>query len=202
VNFENNTSNKFQLNVLRPICHDNHDRRFFPPPNVVPYDLYVLMKVLCVAEKPSVAKTIACILSAGASTSQAGRDQYCRNFCFPYRLAPGHGLPGVGVGSIDVVVTSVRGHLTQSDFSNEYREWRSCRPASLLTAPIVTSIGTEYKKIAQNLSEQVRDANLLLIWTDCDREGEHIGSEIVQLCRKAVRNITVKRAKFSAIINE
>lgn len=39
-----------------------------------------------------------------------------------------------------------------------------------------------------------------MIWTDCDREGEHIGSEIVSVCRRANRNIRVKRAKFSAII--
>lgn len=39
-----------------------------------------------------------------------------------------------------------------------------------------------------------------MIWTDCDREGEHIGSEVAQVCRKANPRIRVKRAKFSAII--
>lgn len=41
---------------------------------------------------------------------------------------------------------------------------------------------------------------MLMIWTDCDREGEHIGKEIANVCRKAKRNIIVKRARFSAII--
>jgi len=41
---------------------------------------------------------------------------------------------------------------------------------------------------------------MLMIWTDCDREGEHIGSEIASVCRRAKRNIIVKRARFSAII--
>lgn len=39
-----------------------------------------------------------------------------------------------------------------------------------------------------------------MIWTDCDREGEHIGSEIMAVCRKANPRIRVKRARFSAII--
>ncbi len=41
---------------------------------------------------------------------------------------------------------------------------------------------------------------MLMIWTDCDREGEHIGSEIAAICRRVKRNIVVKRARFSAII--
>ncbi|WAQ88490.1 hypothetical protein PtA15_9A617 [Puccinia triticina] len=39
-----------------------------------------------------------------------------------------------------------------------------------------------------------------MIWTDCDREGEHIGSEIVSVCRAAKPDIIVLRARFSAII--
>lgn len=39
-----------------------------------------------------------------------------------------------------------------------------------------------------------------MIWTDCDREGEHIGSEVADICRKANPRIIVKRARFSAII--
>lgn len=56
--------------------------------------------------------------------------------------------------------------------------------------------------IARNLQSEARSAQMLMIWTDCDREGEHIGSEIVGECRKANRNIEVKRARFSAIIAE
>lgn len=41
---------------------------------------------------------------------------------------------------------------------------------------------------------------MLMIWTDCDREGEHIGAEIASVCRRVKGNIVVKRARFSAII--
>lgn len=56
------------------------------------------------------------------------------------------------------------------------------------------------KPIERNLQREARQADLLMIWTDCDREGEHIGSEIVEVCRKVNRGIIVKRARFSAII--
>lgn len=48
---------------------------------------------------------------------------------------------------------------------------------------------------------EARKADQLMIWTDCDREGEHIGSEIANVCRKANPRIVIKRARFSAIID-
>lgn len=39
-----------------------------------------------------------------------------------------------------------------------------------------------------------------MIWTDCDREGEYIGREIVEICMQSNRNITVKRARFSSVV--
>lgn len=39
-----------------------------------------------------------------------------------------------------------------------------------------------------------------MIWTDCDREGEHIGSEIASVCKEVKRSVIIKRARFSAII--
>lgn len=42
-----------------------------------------------------------------------------------------------------------------------------------------------------------RQARGLFIWTDCDREGEHIGSEIERAAKKGNAQIQVKRAKFN-----
>lgn len=38
-----------------------------------------------------------------------------------------------------------------------------------------------------------------MIWTDCDREGEAIGAEVVAVCREARTTLDVYRAKFSEI---
>jgi DNA topoisomerase III len=40
---------------------------------------------------------------------------------------------------------------------------------------------------------------MLIIWTDCDREGEHIGSEIVEICRATNSRLDVYRARYSAV---
>lgn len=55
------------------------------------------------------------------------------------------------------------------------------------------------KPIADNLRQQVRTADVLFIWTDCDREGESIGGEVVDVCRQVKPNIQVWRAHFSAM---
>ena len=45
--------------------------------------------------------------------------------------------------------------------------------------------------VAQNLEYEARYAAHLVIWTDCDREGENIGAEIVEVCRRSNPNIQV-----------
>lgn len=152
------------------------------------------MRILCVAEKPSIAKSIAGILAGGHPSNRPGKDKFCRNYDFQYRM------PGVQ-GMVDMTVTSVRGHLTNADFGPEYKAWYSCSPADLFTAPILTKVSDDAKAIGLNLRNEARNADALMIWTDCDREGEHIGSEIVAEVRKVRRNIRVMRARFSAIID-
>ena len=56
--------------------------------------------------------------------------------------------------------------------------------------------------IAQNIESQARYAQALFIWTDCDREGEHIGTEIRGLARRGNPSLEIKRARFSNIERE
>ncbi|OCF45893.1 DNA topoisomerase III [Kwoniella heveanensis CBS 569] len=154
------------------------------------------MKVLCVAEKPSIAKNITEILSGGRWQTRASRNKYIKNYDFDYRLpAP----LGDGRGA-NFTVTAVLGHLTSSDFDNDHRGWQSCDPFVLFDAPILTYVDSDKKSVEQNLQNEARHSDMLMIWTDCDREGEHIGSEVATVCRKVNRNLVVKRARFSAII--
>lgn len=70
----------------------------------------------------------------------------------------------------------------------------------MFDAPIITKVKKENEGISRNLKSEARSAQTLMIWTDCDREGENIGSEIASVCRQAKQGITVRRARFSAII--
>lgn len=53
------------------------------------------------------------------------------------------------------------------------------------------------KAVARNIAEQAARSKALFIWTDCDREGEHIGTEVRKEARRGNARILVKRAKFS-----
>ena len=99
-------------------------------------------------------------------------------------------------------VTAVAGHITAYDFHESLRKWSSCEPFSLFDATVEVQVASDKKSIEQNLATQARRCDMLMIWTDCDREGEHIGMEIARVCRKAKRDIQVKRARFSAIIGQ
>ncbi|KAI9658943.1 MAG: DNA topoisomerase [Bathelium mastoideum] len=96
-------------------------------------------------------------------------------------------------------MTSVAGHLISTEFESRYRAWGSCNPAELFDAGITTFVQDDKKVIAKNIETQARYCSKLFIWTDCDREGEHIGTQIREIARKSKPNIEVIRAKFSNI---
>lgn len=114
-----------------------------------------------------------------------------------------------------MVFTSVSGHLLNYDFTRDHSSWHSCSPVELFDAPVVKQCPVEKQKdrrqknappnaklIRQNLEFEVRFCDALIIWTDCDREGENIGYEVIDVCRKIKPNIRVYRAKFSEITSQ
>ncbi|EAU90946.2 hypothetical protein CC1G_02333 [Coprinopsis cinerea okayama7 len=147
------------------------------------------MRVLCVAEKPSISKSITQILSGGQFRTTNTALGYIKNYEFDYPQT-----------RATFVVTCVTGHLTSTDFTEQHRGWHSCDPSALFDAEVQTFVPQDKKAIETNLKNQARYADMLMIWTDCDREGEHIGMEVVNVCRRVRPNIQVKRARFSAII--
>ncbi|KAL9097947.1 MAG: hypothetical protein Q9163_006296 [Psora crenata] len=94
-------------------------------------------------------------------------------------------------------MTSVLGHLNELDFPKGLRNWNSCSPEHLFDAPVVDDIAEDKKPIAENIKYEARSARSLFIWTDCDREGESIGSEIRKVARGGNQGIEVKRASFN-----
>ncbi|KAF3897584.1 DNA topoisomerase [Trichophyton interdigitale] len=151
----------------------------------------MVSKILCVAEKPAIAKLVAQHLSGGRiRTSGIEGNQYVKNHEFDFTFGPPW-------GSCSVVMTSVLGHLTASDFEPRYRNWNSCNPSQLFAANVIIAVDKENLGIARNIKRQARDSRALFIWTDCDREGEHIGSEVRDQAVLGNPSIEIKRAKFS-----
>lgn len=132
--------------------------------------------------------------------------QYVKNYEFDFAFGPPW-------GNCSVTMTSVIGHLYGLDFPQEYRKWHSCRPAQLFDVPVTETIDEvrgnqccrncwlmiqkDKKAIADNITRQARYSRALFIWTDCDREGEYIGSEVRQAALKGNARLEVKRAQFS-----
>ncbi|KAJ5500208.1 hypothetical protein LT330_002309 [Penicillium expansum] len=148
-------------------------------------------KILCVAEKPAIARAVATHLSGGAFQTHAIRgNQYVKNYEFDFNF-------GGAWGNCSVTMTSVVGHLTGLDFDRQYKGWMSCPPGSLFEAPVQETVDKDKIPIADNIRNQAKYSKALFIWTDCDREGEHIGSEVRNQALAGNARIEVKRAKFS-----
>ncbi|KAL0581930.1 DNA topoisomerase [Marasmius crinis-equi] len=150
-----------------------------------------MARVLCVAEKPSISKAITQILSGGRFSTRDTRSKFIKNYDFDYPQT-----------NSEFTVTAVAGHLTETEFTDAHRKWNSCDPVDLFDAPIITYVKSDYKAMEINIFNEAKRASTLMIWTDCDREGEHIGSEIANVARRAKPGITVKRARFSAIVGQ
>ncbi|OMH83721.1 DNA topoisomerase 3 [Zancudomyces culisetae] len=136
-------------------------------------------KVLCVAEKPSMAKAIAEILSKGRYNRRQGKNKYCGNYDFMYQFNRGRG--GRGGNNVAVTMTSLLGHLMELRFTEEYRNWSSVDPIRFFSIGVEKAIvNKDMIAVAKNIEMESRYADELIIWTDCDREGENIGEEIKQ----------------------
>ncbi|CCE79586.1 Piso0_001663 [Millerozyma farinosa CBS 7064] len=147
------------------------------------------MKILCVAEKPSISKAVSHILSGGKTKVRNSRNKYVKNYDFKFDF------PGVGL--CDVTMTSVMGHITNIDFPTQF-SWGRCNPGRLFDAPTIDNVSN--KEVYENISNEARRCNRLMIWTDCDREGEFIGHEIFSAAVKGNPSLRVEdiwRSQFS-----
>ncbi|XP_031765150.2 DNA topoisomerase 3-alpha [Galleria mellonella] len=149
-----------------------------------------IMKYLNVAEKNDAAKNIALHLSRGTSRRCEGLSQFNKIYEFEIEV--------MGQKS-QMVMTSVSGHLLALEFVGSYKNWQSCDPLLLFDAPVFKYCPENYDKIKKTLEREVRSCHGLIIWTDCDREGENIGFEIIEVCKAIKNNLNVFRAKFSEI---
>ena len=149
--------------------------------------------VVCVAEKPSLALSIASFLSDGKHVTRRGHLDV-HEFARPHEGA-----------LCDFRVTAVTGHVLSIDFPARFQSW-DVDPSSLFDAPVVKKEASKGSRVVEHLEREARGAARLILWLDCDREGENICFEVMDACVPVMRSVkdprfapAVRRAKFSAV---
>jgi len=72
------------------------------------------------------------------------------------------------------------GHLLESDFGPGWKGWRSCAEGDLIdpqVSRLVTGVRRDCESQETLLKAEARGADWLILWLDCDREGEAICHE-------------------------
>ncbi|KAI6653680.1 DNA topoisomerase 3-alpha [Oopsacas minuta] len=148
------------------------------------------LKVLCVAEKNDAAREISRLLSNNQSSRREGLSKFNKIYEFSCEMLN---------NNASVSMTSVSGHLMTYDFTGPFKGWEKCPPVALFSAPILSFCPENYQPIKKTLEREAKKNEVLVLWTDCDREGENIGAEIRDVCLSANNRIRVYRARFSEI---
>lgn len=82
------------------------------------------------------------------------------------------------------------------------KSWRSVDPGDLFRERIKKFVTGPNEEVASNIRSESRSSQKLFIWTDNDREGEHIGFEVAEVARMGNSNLTtenIHRAVFNNI---
>ena len=138
------------------------------------------MRKLVITEKANAARRISTILSDGKSktTKMNGANVITFN-------AKGD----------EYYVISLRGHIIELDYSDEFNDWGASSPVDLVYAPQVKTV--KVKSTLNAIKSLMDSVDEIIIATDFDREGELIGLETVKIAESDMSK--VRRARFSAL---
>ncbi|RHZ74167.1 hypothetical protein Glove_227g145 [Diversispora epigaea] len=150
--------------------------------------------VLMIAEKPSLAEAISKLLAPGGQyktrKSVTPVHEYLSEFrgsSFKYKFK----------------FTAVTGHVYSLDFDRKHNNW-DIDPILLFDASTIKQESS--KSICRHLQQESKDVDYVVLWLDCDREGENICFEVIDNVRSNMKSSSgetkdsrILRAKFSAI---
>lgn len=150
--------------------------------------------VLMVAEKPSLAHSIAKFLSKGQMSTRKGLNGACsvHEYNGQFNKEPAR-----------FKMTSVCGHVMTLDFHHKFNNWDAVNPQELFTATTLKKEANEKLQMPKFLQHEGKGVDYIVLWLDCDKEGENICFEVLDCVRPVMNRRpgtkTVFRAKFSAI---
>lgn len=150
------------------------------------------VNVLMIAEKPSIAKSIAEALSSGKVNNKSfGKGKCLLTFDGYFKNI-----------KAKFTVSSVLGHVYTSDFKQEHNKWDSVNHIDLFSLPIMKLEANRKTRMCDSLQKLAYGKDILALWLDCDKEGENICFETINCCFKAMNKKSyqqIYRAKFSSI---
>lgn len=154
--------------------------------------------VFMVSEKPSLAQAISKILSNGTMEFRKGFNGACSIFEWNGKFRG---------ESVFYRMTSVCGHVMTLDFIGKYNNWDTVDPAELFGATAEKKEASPKLRMVNFLQKEAIGADFLVLWLDCDKEGENICFEVIDavghlLPRPSKNEQRILRAKFSAITDK
>lgn len=150
---------------------------------------------LMVAEKPSLALNLANILSNGKCNTNKAPNAACAV----------HEWNGTFKNEqIRFKMTSVCGHVMNLDFSSKFNNWDKVDPVELFSCPTLKKEAMPRLKLPAFLAQEARMCDYLILWLDCDKEGENICFEVMNCVQTYMKSDVYSshvtyRAHFSAI---
>ncbi|MDV0446366.1 DNA topoisomerase 1 [Methanosarcinaceae archaeon Ag5] len=138
------------------------------------------MTVVAFAEKNKAAEEIAKILGSG-SYSQTRVD--------------GAAVYKFKRDGEDWLITGLAGHIMGYDYPEEYNRWNEVDPGVLLDVDPQKFVTKE--NLANAIEKLSKNAHLIILACDYDREGENIGFEAKELAER-VSTAPIKRARYSS----
>ncbi|CAJ0586552.1 unnamed protein product, partial [Mesorhabditis spiculigera] len=158
------------------------------------------VSVLMVAEKPMLADSIAQILSNGSAHKRKGWNNVCSVSEYIGRFQG---------KDARFKVTSTCGHVMSLDFPPKFNNWDRTDPAELYSAPVQKNEANPNMKMCNYLASEAKNIDYLVLWLDCDKEGENICFEVIDACEANLKQScgpkfmdNVYRAHFSAITDK
>lgn len=89
------------------------------------------------------------------------------------------------------------------DFVGKYNSWDRVDPVELFTCPTEKKETNPKQHMNSFLAQEAKGCNYLVLWLDCDKEGENICFEVMDAVSGVINNVYSKhvtyRAHFSAI---
>lgn len=153
----------------------------------------MVLNVLMVAEKPSLAQSLAQFLAQGPIKSRKGAGLPVHEYNGSFKGRPAN-----------FKFTSVAGHVMTCDFPAQYNNWDRVDPVELFTAPTQKKEANPNMHMPKFLQREAKNCDYLVLWLDCDKEGENICFEVMDSVSSVMQISlynpqTVYRARFSAL---